>query len=70
MDGYKEEKNMWTKNILKAFNPETEIRYIINGKLIEDITTVKEFMDNGLTTYSTVTEGQLEITDNCIIIRV
>lgn len=60
---------MWTKNILKAFNPETEIRYIINGKLIEDITTVKEFMDNGLTTYSTVTEGQLEITDNCIIIR-
>ena len=69
MDGYKEEKNMWTKNILKAFNPETEIRYIINGKLIEDITTVKEFMDNGLTTYSTVTEGQLEITDNCIIIR-
>lgn len=60
---------MWTKNILKAFNPDTKVTLKIDGKLIEDVTTVQDFMDNGLLTYTTVTEGQLKITSNCIIIN-
>ena len=68
-DGYKEEKDMWTKNILKAFSPETKVKLTIDGRIIEEITTVQGFMDDGLLSYTTVKEGQLKITKNCIIIN-
>ena len=60
---------MFAKHVLRAFKPETEVVYIINGNAIEDTKTVKDFMDSGLTTYLTVGDGTLEIEGNKIILR-
>lgn len=63
-------KAIFTKNVLKAFAPETAILYYINDKLIEDYMSVESYMASGLTTYDTVDIGNLTITENAIEIRV
>ena len=61
---------MWTKNILRAFSPDTNVKLTIDGKLIEDITTVKDYMDNGLMNYAMTQDGDLSIENDTIIITV
>jgi len=63
-------KDYFVKNILKAFNVNTKIKYYINGKLIEDYKTVGDYMNSGLTTYDSIQAGDLTITANTIIINV
>jgi len=59
---------MWTKNILKAFDPATKIRAYIGGQPIADIQTVRDFLENGLMTYNTTETGSLTIGNGTIII--
>lgn len=63
-------KAMFTKNVLKAFSPDTAVLYYVNDRLIEDYMTVESYMESGLTTYDTVDTGDLTITENAIEIRV
>lgn len=58
------------KRILAGFNPNTKVSYRINANVIEDIKTVSDFLNNGLTTYTEVNDGALEIEDDTIIISV
>lgn len=59
---------MWTKNILKAFDPATKVRVYIGGQPIADIQTVRDFLENGLMTYNTTKTGSLAIENGTIII--
>ena len=61
---------MLTKNILKAFSPDTAVLYYINDRLIDDYMSVESYMESGLTTYDTVDQGTLTISENAIEIRV
>ena len=63
-------KAIFTKNVLKAFSPDTAVLYYINDKLIEDYMSVESYMASGLTTYDTIDPGDLTITENAIEIRV
>ena len=62
---------MYVKNILKAFNRNTEIEVYCEEPL-EDLKleykTVGEFMDNGLMTYTCIDEKSLTIENDKIII--
>lgn len=60
---------MWTKNILKAFVPETKICVYIDERYIDDYRTVQDFMASGLMTYSTTEVGSLKIENDTIIIK-
>ena len=63
---------MFSKHVLKVFDRSIKLRYYIDNRLIEDITTVGEYMDNGLTSYDLLGEEYaplLTIEDNAIIIR-
>ena len=60
---------MWTKNIFKAFDPDTKILVTINGRQIEDLRTVRDFMANGLMNYSTTEAGSMRIENDTIIIK-
>lgn len=62
-------KGLWTKSRLLAFNRNTKVKYYIDGQFIDHVTTVGEYIDNGLTNYDSVDEGELEIEDNAIVIR-
>ena len=63
-------KAIFTKNVLKAFSPDTAVLYYINDKLIEDYMSVESYMASGLTAYDTINPGDLTITENAIEIRV
>lgn len=58
---------MFIKNILKAFDLATPIEVYLNDNLLE-YGNVAEFMNSGLTTYSTCEENDLYIEDGKIII--
>ena len=60
--------NMFLKNILKAFNPNTKVEVSFDGMTF-NYDTVKEVMDSGLMTYSSVSEKSLVIRDNTIFIE-
>ena len=62
-------KGLWVKNRLIAFSRDTKVKYYIDGQFIEHVTTVGEYIDNGLTNYDSVDEGELEVEDNAIVIR-
>lgn len=62
-------KELWTKLRLKGFNRSTKVKYYIDGQHIEHITTVGEYLDNGLTNYDSINEGELYIEDNAIVIK-
>lgn len=59
---------MFLKNILKAFNPNTKVEVYLDETLLS-YGTVKEVMDSGLMTYSSVSEKSLIIRDNTIFIE-
>lgn len=61
---------MFTKNVLKAFDPDTPIRVCINERQIEDLRTVRDFMASGLMTYNTTEAGSLRIENDTIIINI
>ena len=62
-------KELWTKLRLNGFNRETKIKYFIDGQYIDHIKTVGEYLDNGLTNYDSINEGELYIEDNAIVIK-
>lgn len=64
----KEVSAMFIKNILRAFNPETKVRWLINGVEEKDIKTVGDVMRNGLLTYTEVHED-FTVENDTIIIR-
>lgn len=61
---------MFAKHVLRAFDPKTKLKYIIRESVIEDVKTVQDFMDSGLTTYEEAHDGSLIIKDDTIILKV
>lgn len=55
--------------ILKAFNLDTPVRYIINDTIIDDITTVRDWLSSGLCNHICLGESdELRVEDGAIII--
>lgn len=61
--------NFFVKNILRAFDDNTLVKYYFGDELIKEW-TVKEYMDCGLTTYDSINNGDLKIENNTIIVRI
>lgn len=61
---------MFAKHVLRAFNPNIQIKYYIDNVKIDGIDCVRDFMNNGLCNYEEVKDGKLEIINGTIIIKV
>ena len=61
---------MFVRSILGGFKQDTKVKYFIGSTLIDDIKTVNDFLNNGLTAYIDIENNSLSIEDNTIIIKV
>jgi len=60
---------MFVKNILKAFDPQTQIEVYLNDMILSEYGTVEEFMNSGLMTYMEVdSKRPLTVEDGMIVI--
>lgn len=56
--------------ILKAFSLETPVKYSLNGSIIDDIKSVRDWLSNGLCNNIYLEESdELRIEENTIIIE-
>ena len=60
---------MYISNILKNFCRDTKIQYTINGRALEDIKTVDDWLNNGLCSNIILSNDVLKIENNTIIIE-
>ena len=60
---------MYISNILKNFCRDTKIQYTINGRVVEDIKTVDDWLNNGLCSNIILSNNVLKIKNDTIIIE-
>lgn len=60
---------MFIKHVLGAFAPATPCKYIVNGQPYKGINTVKDYINNGLTTYDDTHNYILSVVDNSVVIQ-